>query len=212
MKIISSALRTVGSALLVAVLAVLFIGMQDTVLPKTTILPKTTLIGSAGASSPDTYFQPYGSSSNGSAIAGANHTSCSGLLIPNAGLSVGHISFHVGTGDGGGAVRSDVGIYNSAGTLEANIGATSLGSTGDQFIAILGGTKSITAGIHLACFTSTGTTLNLSVLAGGPTFYVQQDAGFTTSGGALNGSVAFPTIGSSTISQQQSALEILLYP
>src|ERR1700738_2091164 len=49
MKIILSALRIFGSALLVAILAVILIGFQTTEFPKTTVFPKTTLIGSAGA-------------------------------------------------------------------------------------------------------------------------------------------------------------------
>jgi hypothetical protein len=172
----------------------------------------------AAGSSAGTYYQTSGyQGTGGVAVGTANHTICTGFVVPPGGLSVGHITFGVGTADGGGGILSDVGIYTLSGTtatLAAHIGAQSLNSVNSQSIAFTGGTQTIAGGPALMCYTTTavGGALNLWVEQNSVSFYKTADIGATTSSGNLNSSITGVTISSSTISQNTTAPNMVLWP
>lgn len=171
-------------------------------------------IGNApsGSISAATYYETKGYNGAGTAVGTANHTICNSLVVPPGGLSVGHMGFQVTAGDGGGANLSDLGFYNSSGTLVAHIGAQILNTIGRVYVAFSGGTQTIAAGVTLVCYTSTSTTLNLEAAQQSTLLYYQQDAAFTTSGGALNGSVTFPTLNGTTMGISNDGLSFVLAP
>lgn len=158
-----------------------------------------------------TYFHTSGYFTGAVSVGTANHTICGGLIIPPGGLSVGHIAFNVGAGDGGGASRSDVGIYNGSGTLVAHVGAQVLNTTGNVQLAFSGGTQTIPAGRAYGCYTSTSTTFDILGSANSANFLQIQDISVTSSGGALNGSFTPPA--DNPVSQSNDAeISVILYP
>lgn len=157
--------------------------------------PNGITVASSGGVSAATYYQTPGYQGAGTAVGTANHTICASVVVPAGGWSVGHIGFGVQAGDGGAGALSDVGFYNASGTLVAHIGAQSLNTPGRVYAAFSGGTQTIPAGIGLFCYTSTSTAFNLFATQQSTSVYYQQDAAFTTTSGALNGSVTFPTLG-----------------
>lgn len=146
----------------------------------------------AGSSSPSTVWQNYGY--EGTTIsASANSTECYGIAIPAGGLSVGNIIVNVSTVDA--THNSDIGIYNAAGTLQAHIGATEIGTLYGQAIAFTGGTQTISAGKAYVCMTSTVGTLGLSAYQNVEAFFAGIVSGATTTGGVLNSTITPPVDG-----------------
>lgn len=105
---------------------------------------------------PATSYMSMGYTSAGSAL-GADTLDIAGIVIPPGGLSVGHIIFHLGAGDG--TNNSDVCIFNGSGSLVLNIGGATYG-TGDFTKAVAQGTATIPGGRAYVGFLSHGTTFN----------------------------------------------------
>lgn len=106
-------------------------------------------------------------------------------------LLVSRASFNVHTADA--VNNTDFGIYNSAGTLVANIGAQILGSTGDKIISFVQGSVAMPPGLYAGVFTSNGSTFQT---LGSTTNY---SLGFSSaysasSGGACPATITFPTV------------------
>ena len=122
----------------------------------------------------------------------ANKLVIAGFYLPYP-MAISTIGFFVDTTDG--SNNSDVGLYNSAGTLVANIGAQHLGSSGPIAGTIVQGTINEPAGFHYFAYTSVGTTLQLAQDSTGVYFTPYANVAFgTSSGGALPASIAAPAI------------------
>jgi hypothetical protein len=158
-----------------------------------------------------TYFVTVGYAGQNVGV-GQNISECGSIVVPPGGLSVGHIAFDVTTGDGGGAVRSDVGIYSASGTLQAHIGATSLNTTGNVTAAFAGGTQTIAAGKAYICFTTSGSGgLVLASYLNVATIYPTANISSPTSGGVLNSTIT-PPADNPTADTNEGPLAIVLYP
>jgi hypothetical protein len=145
--------------------------------------------GSGGAGA--TYFLGNGYQS-GTTNVSSNLLLLSGITIPDAIPSAGHLVFQVTTADG--TNNADVCLYSKAGSLVAHTGAQHFGSTGVIVSAISGGAVSVPAGAYYAGFTSVGGTLVVTSSPNQfPTFYSFGVAtGISTSGGACPGSITPP--------------------
>ena len=101
-------------------------------------------------------------------VSGANLQGASAnvvYLLPfeiDAPLNVGNMGFYV-TADDGGAATYDVGIYDSTGTLIADVGPAMYSATGAVTDAFVQGSITIPAGIYF--FALTGTNVHLEVAA-----------------------------------------------
>lgn len=89
--------------------------------------------------------------------------------------------------------NSDIGLYNSAGTLIANIGAQHTPAGGDQTFAFTQGAQTISPGLYFFAVTSAGSTLNPN---GNQQFFCAYFNGTfgTSAGGALPASIAPPAL------------------
>jgi len=153
--------------------------------------PLTPANGGTGGTGNTYYITP--GYNNNSTTAVANSLLLSGIVIPAAIPSAGHLSFYVGTGDA--SHNSDVCLYSKTGTLVADVGAQDiLGTASEVTLSISGGTVSIPAGTYYVGYTSTATTLNLaSSAANFATFYSLANTSISTSGGACPGSITPPS-------------------
>ena len=150
----------------------------------------TTAYVAANGVSAGTYYQTSGYTA-GSTAATANTLTCSGFVVPPGGLSVGHITFSVSTQDL--SNNTDIGIYNSSGTLEAHVGAAASYAAGDATKAFTGGTQTIAAGKAYVCFTSAASTITIFNELNGISFYPVHTISTSSSGGALPGTMTPPS-------------------
>ncbi|HVH78582.1 MAG TPA: hypothetical protein VM782_04275 [Stellaceae bacterium] len=145
---------------------------------------------------PITYWQTPGTGTSIAQIplGGANQVYVSGVPIYYP-ISAGHLTFDVGTADAGGSLY-DVGFYNAAGTLVANLGATAFTTTGFKTTAFAQGTVRFNPGLYFIGFTGNGGTLQIYGNPGGSSLVFV--FGFntnvaTSSGGALPASITPPS-------------------
>lgn len=97
----------------------------------------------------------YAANSDGFSPASANKLNLwSSVLIPVS-LKWSHICFNVVIADAAGSY--DVGVYNGAGTLLADVGAQSLPSTGTQCLLIVANASCTAPGAPAPCCTGSGT-------------------------------------------------------
>ena len=114
-----------------------------------------------------------------------NQISANGFYLPCA-LTFSKITVYVGTTD---AVNDyDIGIYNRAGTLLANIGPQSIPSGGVQTFSFVQGAQTISPGLYLFAWTGNAGTLQLQSNGNSNTWYVNSNAGSST-GGTLPASI-----------------------
>ena len=158
-----------------------------------------------GLSAATYYYTPQiGNSGMG---ATTNTTSCNGWVVPQGGLSVGHIGYQINTPDN--TNFSDIGIYNSTGTLLGNVGAQHFASATQLLSAFVQGTISIPAGKAYICFTSSAGTVNFGG-ANAPSFFTWANVSGTTTGGALNSSITPPADSVNNGANKQ--ISFVLYP
>jgi hypothetical protein len=114
-----------------------------------------------------------------------------GFTLP-APVTFSNLVIGVTTGDG--TNNSDVGIYNSAGTLIADAGAQHFSTTGNTVkIAMVQGSQTIQPGKYYLAYTSTATTFKPNVCYGGGDITFAYNASFgASSGGALPASITPP--------------------
>lgn len=119
----------------------------------------------------------------------SSNTLCiSAFQLPYA-LTFAHIGVYVGQADA--SHDSDLGLFNSAGTLVANIGATLISTTGEQSFATVQGSQTIPPGTYWFALTSTSTTIEIYGDNNGFCMYFSQNFG-SSSGGALPASISPP--------------------
>jgi hypothetical protein len=102
-----------------------------------------------------------------------------------------NIAIDITTADG--ANNSDVGLYNSAGTLIANAGAQHMGSTGNIAFPFVQGTLTEPAGLYGFAVTSAASNLKFAGLFAAFVLYGLGNLA-TSTGGALNSSITFPAL------------------
>ncbi len=135
-------------------------------------------------SNPNSWYSQGVSASN-QALSAINTTDVFGFLLPWP-LTFAHMAVDISVADGSGTY--DIGIYNSAGALIANIGAQHLGSSGIRNLATVQGAQTIAAGLYMFAWTGTAVVAKLAV--GGSLIVPSYGAGVqATSGGALNSTV-----------------------
>lgn len=145
---------------------------------------------------PVTYWQTPNTSANFTQIgpAGANQTYASGLII-NYPISVGHIAFDVAVLDNS-ANLYDVGLYNAAGNLVANVGAASYITTGLFTPALAQGTVRLNPGLYYVSLTGNATVMKIFGMASNATqsfvWGFSANAGASI-GGALPATITPPT-------------------
>jgi len=115
--------------------------------------------GGSPAGWPLTFFSYTNNTGTGVTPNAANATTAIGFSLPFS-LTFAHITCFILVADG--ANLYDFGIYNSAGTLVADIGAQHLPSTGLLTFATVQGSKTINAGLYLFGWTGNATTASLS--------------------------------------------------
>lgn len=127
-------------------------------------------------------------------IAVANQTFVVGVLITWP-ISVGHIRFNVATLDNS-ANLYDLGFYNAAGTLVANIGPASYTTGGFKTAALAQGTVLLNPGLYWSGFTGNASVLGISAYANNAlSFAFGGNANVAASvGGALPASITPPTV------------------
>lgn len=135
----------------------------------------------------------------------ANQVTVYGFALPHA-LTFSNICVWIGTAD---AVNSyDFGIYSFTGSLLAHIGAQTLPSTAFQAFGVVGGAKTIQAGLYAFAFTGTAATANISGAAiTGQIFYNGSYA--ASVGGVLPASVTAFTISTANMSSSIAGSFIL---
>jgi hypothetical protein len=106
-------------------------------------------------------------------------------------LTFATISFYLNTADG--AHNCDVGIYDAAGQLVANIGAQALGSSGLNNLATIQGSQTISPGRYVFAYTSAS---NVLVLGADftPVPWCSNNGTDVSAGGALPASIVAPTV------------------
>jgi hypothetical protein len=115
------------------------------------------------------------------------------LVVPiGSWFTFSHLGFYVGTADA--THNSDVGVYNSAGTLIANVGATTYSGTGFTTAAVAQGTLTEPPGLYGLAFTSVASTFGLDGDNGAGVAVFANGAYGTSAGGALPPSITFPAI------------------
>lgn len=120
-------------------------------------MPPTGSSGGGGGSAPLDYL-PYNTPSQGQGQSAANQTFVQGFLLPYK-LTFSHIGIHVDQLD---AVNNyDFGIYNTAGTLLANVGAAIYASTGFKQLATIQGAQTLQPGRYVFGWTGNGNTLTI---------------------------------------------------
>jgi hypothetical protein len=134
------------------------------------------------------YF-PYGRFSNTPSVT-ANTLILWGFYL-TAPVSFAHIIFSPVTGDG--ANNSDIGLYNSSGTLVANIGAQKITIAGPIAYATLQGSQIIYPGLYFAAVTSAGSTLAIWEDEQPQQPYFSTSFG-TSAGGACPASITAPAL------------------
>jgi hypothetical protein len=120
----------------------------------------------------------------------ANQLIIDAFIFP-APITFSHIALNIQTGDG--TNNSDVGLYNSAGTLVAHAGAQHMGSAGRQVFAVSGGSKTIPPGLYFFAVTSAGSVLKLNSSESAMGIYYNANFG-SSSGGALPATITPPSL------------------
>lgn len=121
----------------------------------------------------------------------ANKIQMGAVLIP-APITFSKISIRVQTPDN--SNNSDACLYNSAGTLIANIGAQHLGSATTVNLATQQGSQTIPPGVYYFGVTSAASTLNVSQSRFTPFLYINQGFGTTTGGACTSPSITPPAL------------------
>jgi hypothetical protein len=124
-------------------------------------------------------------------VVGANSSVLWAWFLP-ASVTFSHIAINIAFADA--ANNSDVGIYNAAGTLLADVGAQHMGSTGNQVFNVSGGAKTVGPGlIFFLCATASGT---FSINSSTGLMALNFTTAFAASvGGACPASITPPSIG-----------------
>jgi hypothetical protein len=138
----------------------------------------------------------------------ANHTEVSAFYLPTP-LTFGHFVFAIRTADNSGDLY-DYGLYNSSGTLVADIGAQSITTTGVKNIALAGSWGSsvtLLPGLYYYAWTGNSGTLQPEGGTAGsgilsPACHV--DVTSTTSNGVLNNSITPPTTSWATCDEEMA--------
>jgi len=127
-----------------------------------------------------------------------NQTILMGFYLPYP-LSFSKIYFNISVVDAGN--NSDVGLYNAAGTLVADIGAQALGTLYGQTIATVQGLQTIQPGLYLFAATTAG---NVLTLVGGVDVcsWMTSSVGGVTAGGSLAASITPPARSPNSFSYQ----------
>jgi len=121
----------------------------------------------------------------------ANKLSLTAFPLPYA-LTFAHIGLRIITDDA--THDCDIGLYNSAGTLVANIGAQTIGSTGNQTFATVQGSQTISPGLYWFAITSAASNLQTGLIVG-QFGGLYNSTGFGSStGGALPSSITPPAL------------------
>lgn len=140
--------------------------------------------GGAPKGWPVTFFTLF-PNTNTSASPIANQVSVYGFTLGYL-LTFSNIAFVVAVADA--THNTDIGIYNQAGNLVANIGATLISGTGTQHFATLQGAQTINPGLYTFGFTSAGTALTFNTTANQICWLWNNNVA-TSSGGVLPASV-----------------------
>ncbi len=151
----------------------------------------------AGSSSPSgwplpAYFTGHRAVSNwGCTI---NNSRLVGIVIPAA-VTFGHLDIVVNTADGVGGDLYDIGLYNSAGTLQAHTGAINLTTTSYHSFSIAGGgSVTIQPGKYYMAFgCGAAATAQIEGNGGSLASFAVNAAGPATSGGALPSTMTPPS-------------------
>ena len=116
-----------------------------------------------------------------------------GIVFP-ASVTSGHLDIVVNTAYSVGGDLYDVGLYNSAGTLQAHTGAINLNTTGYQSFLIAGGsTVTVQPGKYYMAFgCGAGITAQIEGNGGSSASFAINAAGPATSGGALPATMTPP--------------------
>jgi hypothetical protein len=138
---------------------------------------------------PLTYYSSSLSTSS-QAVGGANNILGSTFLV-TAPVTFANIIVQVSTADA--THNSDIGIYTTAGTLLADIGAQALGSTGVHSFATVQGSQTLLPGLYIFAFVSAGTTFAIQSTFQVLSWLYASNLGFP-SGGALPSSITAPTL------------------
>jgi len=146
--------------------------------------------GAGGGAVATIPFWATGGEDGSNLTASANSLCLTGFSLP-ASCQFGHIVAHIATADG--AHNSDIGVYDSTGTLKANIGAQALAASGVQTFAILQGLITITAGMYFMAFTSAGSILQIWTDSQKLSPFKSGSYGVSV-GGALPASITPPTL------------------
>lgn len=159
--------------------------------------PVPITAGGSGATAALPYFYAAcgAASPTSQTLGGNNATACSSFYIPSPGVSADRIIFDVGVADA--SDNSDVGIYNTSGSLLADVGAATYSSTGVTAKAFAQGTVYFPPAMYWQCWTSAATTFKLGLCNGNANlgYGSSSNTGTTTSGGALSSSATMPSRG-----------------
>jgi hypothetical protein len=145
---------------------------------------------------------------NGTALfaSSINTLSLNGIAIP-AQVRFNSIVFQVTIAD---AVNNcDIGLYNSAGTLVAHIGAQILATTGLKNIAVVGAPITLNPGRYYLATTSNATTATYETQTGNGNLCFLRNANFgSSSGGALPNTITPPA---DSVAQNQQPVFALIF-
>lgn len=131
-----------------------------------------------------------------------NALALSPFNLPYA-LTFANIAVYVSTPDA--SHNSDIGLFNSAGTLVANIGAQLISSSGEQAFATAQGSQTIPPGLYWFALTSAATSFSIYGDNTSMSLYFSQAFGSSV-GGALPASISPPAF-----SIARNLLSFMLY-
>lgn len=144
--------------------------------------------GGGGGSATKLTFWSSLTSGTSSRAFNTNQTNGSGITLTTT-VTFSNISVHLWTADG--TNLYDLGIYDSTGTLKADIGPSHLAGSNLVTFAVLQAPVTLVAGLYLFAWTGNAAT---AALGGNDTVPVWFDGGSlgVTSGGQLLSSISFP--------------------
>lgn len=144
--------------------------------------------GGGSKASPITFYET-GNNISSQTPAGVNQIFATGFWLPIA-ITFSHISFWISTTDN--ANNYDIGIYNSAGTLVADIGPQHLPTAQLNTIATVQGALTIQPGLYVAAFCGAATTAAMGIDNARMSWFYTGNAG-TSVAAQLPSTITAPT-------------------
>lgn len=155
--------------------------------------PATPSAGGGGGGGTTLPVYAGGMRGSGSWAISANQVRVIGIMLPISVGPISHLDFWVNAADASTSDKYDVGIYNSAGNLLADVGAVNLAKTGYLSLPTTQSSQTLPAGKYYLAFTGNATTAQIEGAGGNFASFASNIAVSSSSGGVLPATITPPT-------------------